>query len=52
MKKKQHVIGNEELVYNTDSNKKRVRRDLTIVDGPDMREVIKAHFLPGFIRYV
>jgi hypothetical protein len=29
-----------------------VRRDLTIVDGPDMREVIKAHFLPGFIRYV
>ena len=43
--------GNEELVYNTDSNKKRVKREeLSIMEGPDMREILRAHFLPGYIR--
>ncbi len=48
------MLGNEDLLYSTDSsklNKKRGKRQLTIMEEQNMKEILMAHILPGFLRY-
>jgi hypothetical protein len=47
------LSGNEDLMYNTDSSKlskKRGKRQLSIVEQQNMKEILMAHVLPGFVR--